>query len=122
MFIFESCYLSDIFQGIIPDTGASGVLSAGEPQFKALYKIKPEVKVDLSRAGEHRIRFGKEDSIASQGTVDINTLLSIITFHVLPTNTPVLFCIKDMDAIGVELHNLKNVLVQRSKVVPVVCK
>jgi hypothetical protein len=122
VFTFDSRYSSDIFQGIMPDTGASGVSSAGEPQFRALRKIDPEVQLDLSRAGEHKIRFGKGDPVASRGTVDVNTPLGIITFHVLPTNTPFLFCIKDMDAMGVELHNLKNVLVQGSRVVPVVRK
>jgi hypothetical protein len=106
----------------MPDTGASGVSSAEEPQFKALCKIDLKVQLDMSRAGEHKIRFGKGDPVASQGTVDVSTPLSTITFHVLPTNTPFLFCIKDMDNIGVELHNLKNVLVQGTKVVPVVRK
>jgi hypothetical protein len=106
----------------MPDTGASGVSSAREPQFKALRKIDPKVQLDISRAGEHKIRFGKGDPVASRGTVDVSTPLGTITFYVLPTNTPFLFCIKDMDNMGVELHNLKNVLVQGTKVVPVVRK
>jgi hypothetical protein len=65
----------------------------------------------MSKAGEHKIRFEKGDPAASRGTVDVSTPLGTITFHVLLTNTPFLFCIKDMDNIGVELHNLKNVLV-----------
>ena len=104
------------------DTEASGVSSAREPQFKTLCKIKPEVQVDLSRAGKHRIRFEKRDFITSQETVDVNTLLDIITFYVLSTNTLFLFYIKDMNAIGVKLYNLRNILVQKSKVVSVVCK
>jgi hypothetical protein len=65
----------------------------------------------MLRAGEHKIRFRKGDPVALQGTVNVSTLLSTITFYILPTNTPFLFCIKDMDNIGVELHNLKNMLV-----------
>jgi hypothetical protein len=65
----------------------------------------------MLRAGEHKIRFRKRDPVASQGTVDVNTLLGTITFYVLPINTPFLFCIKDIDNIGVKLYNLKNVLV-----------
>jgi hypothetical protein len=65
----------------------------------------------MSRAGEHKIRFRKEDLVASQGTVNVSTLLSTITFYVLPTNTLFLFCIKDIDNISVELYNLKNMLV-----------
>jgi hypothetical protein len=76
----------------------------------------------MSKAREHKIRFRKEDPVASQGTVNVSTLLSTIIFHVLSTNTLFLFCIKNIDNIGVELHNLKNVLVQRTKVVPVIHK
>jgi hypothetical protein len=76
----------------------------------------------MTRAGEHKIRFGKGDPVASQGTVDVSTPLGTITFHVLLINTPFLFCIKDIDNIGVELYNLKNVLVQGTKVVSVVRK
>jgi hypothetical protein len=65
----------------------------------------------MLQAGEHKIRFGKGDLVALRGTVDVSTPLSTITFYVLPTNTPFLFCIKDIDNIGVELYNLKNVLV-----------
>jgi hypothetical protein len=122
VFTFKGCYSSDTFQDIMPNTGASGVSSAEEPQFKALYKIDPKVQLNISKAGEHKIRFRKEDPVASRGTVDVSTPLGTITFHVLPTNTPFLFCIKDIDNIVVELHNLKNVLVQGTKVVPVVRK
>jgi hypothetical protein len=76
----------------------------------------------MLRAKEHKIRFEKGDLVALQGTVNVSTLLSTIIFHVLPINTPFLFCIKDIDNIGVELHNLKNVLVQGTRVVPVVRK
>jgi hypothetical protein len=65
----------------------------------------------MSRAGKHKIRFGKGDPVASQRTVNVSTPLGTITFYVLLTNTLFLFCIKDIDNIGVELYNLKNMLV-----------
>jgi hypothetical protein len=65
----------------------------------------------MLKANKHKIRFRKEDLIASRGTVNVSTLLSTITFYVLLTNTPFLFCIKDIDNISVELYNLKNMLV-----------
>ena len=43
-------------------------------------------------------------------------------FHVLPTNTPFLFCLQDMDRMGVKLDNLQNVLIQGNKTIPVVRK
>jgi hypothetical protein len=36
LFVFYSRYDGNIFQGIIPDTGAAGISTAGEPQVRAL--------------------------------------------------------------------------------------
>ncbi|KAJ6050709.1 uncharacterized protein N7446_010818 [Penicillium canescens] len=122
VFTLDNRYSSDTFQGIMPDTGASGVSSAGEPQFRALCKLDPKVRLDTSRAGEQKIKFGDGDPRPSLGTVDVGTPIGTITFHVLPTNTPFLFCLKDMDAMGVELRNKKNVLERGDKRVPIVRK
>jgi len=61
-------------------------------------------------AGQHTIRFGKGTAI-SLSTIRVRTPLGCITFHIIPINTPFLFCIRDMDKLGVKLNNLKNVLV-----------
>jgi hypothetical protein len=44
-------YSSETFQGIMPDSGAAGVSTAGEPQFKALKKLFPSIKLDTATAG-----------------------------------------------------------------------
>ncbi|RKF83069.1 hypothetical protein GcM1_163001 [Golovinomyces cichoracearum] len=44
-FTFDISYSSRIFQGIMPDRVAAGVSTAGNPQFKALQKIDPTVKL-----------------------------------------------------------------------------
>ena len=36
VFIFKNRYLSEVFQGIMLDSKAAGVLTAGQPQFQAL--------------------------------------------------------------------------------------
>ena len=104
------------------DTGAVGVSTIREPQYIALRKIDKTVQINPFRASEHKIRFGKGDPVASKGTIKVNTPLGNITFHVLPTNTPFLFCLQDMDAMGVKFDNLKNILVKGTKVVPMVRK
>ena len=91
-FTFDNRYSSDIFQGIMPDSGAAGVSTAGNPQFLALQKLDPRVQLDTSTAGDHKIRFGKGTAF-SQGTIQVHTPIGTITFHVVPTNTPFLFCI-----------------------------
>jgi hypothetical protein len=42
-FTFDNCYSSNTFQGIMPDSGAAGVLTAGNPQFLTLQKLDPTV-------------------------------------------------------------------------------
>jgi len=56
------------------------------------------------------ICFGK-GTIISLSTIRVQTPLGYITFYIIPTNTPFLFCIKDMDKLGVRLNNLKNILI-----------
>jgi hypothetical protein len=121
IFTFEDRYSAITFQGIMPDSGAAGVSTAGEPQFLALQKLDPTVKLDTSTAGHHQIRFGKGTAI-SQGTIHVSTPLGTITFHVVPINTPFLFCIQDMDKMGVKLDNLENILIQGNIIIPVIRK
>ncbi|KAJ5135453.1 uncharacterized protein N7515_004731 [Penicillium bovifimosum] len=85
VFTLDNRYSSDNFQGIMPDTGAAGCSSAGEPQFKALCRLDPSVKqLDTSRAGEHKINFDDGDPKPSLGTADVDTSIGTISFHVLP--------------------------------------
>jgi hypothetical protein len=43
-------------------------------------------------------------------------------FHMLPTNTPFLFCLQDIDRIGIKLNNFQNILIQGNKTILVVRK
>jgi hypothetical protein len=65
----------------------------------------------MLRPSKHKIRFKKGDLVLLQETVNISTLFGIIIFYVLLTNILFLFCIKNINNISVELHNLKNMLV-----------
>jgi hypothetical protein len=74
------------------DSGASRVLTAGEPQFHALQKLDLDARLDWTKAGEHRICFGKGLAL-SKGVVEIKTPLGRIVFHVVPANTLFLYYI-----------------------------
>ncbi|KAI0999696.1 hypothetical protein K3495_g8502 [Podosphaera aphanis] len=117
----DSRYSEIELHGIMPDTGAVEVLTAGEPQFIALQRLNPDVKIEKLSVGEHKIRFG-EGEVTSLGSTEVNTPLGPITFHVVPLNTPFLLCIQDMKRMGVILDNLQNILIQGQKIVPVVMK
>ena len=103
-------YSSELFHGIMPDTGAAGISTAGEPQYLALQKLDPTVKLNTSSVGSQTIQFGK-GSTTSLGTIQVNTPFGTITFHVVPTATPFLYCLQDMDTMGVKLDNILNVLI-----------
>lgn len=109
IFTFNSRYSSETFQGIMPDTGASGISTAGYPQYLALQKLNPKVQLDETTRGRE-IKFGK--GIAStKGTIQVPTPLGIITFHVVAADTPFLLCIQDMDRVGAYFQNLENIIV-----------
>ena len=109
-FTFKGRYSSKAFQGIMPDTGAAGISTAGESQLQALQKTNISLRLDCTTAGDYRIRFGKGITII-KGIVTVNTPLGPITFHIVPEDILFLYCIQDMDRMGVRLDNLQNVLV-----------
>jgi hypothetical protein len=122
LFTFYSRYDANTFQGIMPDTDAAGVSTAGEPQVKALQKRFPKVTVDTSTAGQHKISFGNNPEILSLGIIDVETPFGNVYFAVMPINTPFLFCLTDMNRYGVYLNNIDKVLVYNGKEHPIVHK
>ena len=71
--------------------------------------------------GQYMIRFGK-GTATSFGTIRVQTPLGYITFHIIPANTPFLFCIRDINKLGVKLNNFKNMLIQGDNRVPIIRK
>ncbi|KAF1360357.1 hypothetical protein EJ07DRAFT_165511 [Lizonia empirigonia] len=122
MFTFDHRYGAHCFQGIMPDTGAAGVSTAGKTQVMALQRLQPSAMIDESTVGRHRIRFGDNPECLSLGDVKVETPLGVILFAVMPTNTPFLLCLADMDRHGIYLNNVDNVLVHESREYPIVRK
>jgi hypothetical protein len=91
-FTFDSRYSSKTFQGIMPDSEAAGVFTAEQPQFTALQKLDLLLQINAITAGQHNICFSKGKAL-SQGTINVATPLGTITFHIVPANTPFLFCL-----------------------------
>lgn len=100
-----------VFQGIVIDTGAAKCSTAGYDQYQALKRIRSQIQLDKSRAGEAKIQFGEGLIKNSIGTVDVKTPVGTVTFHVLKSTTPFLFSLRDMDRMKIEFRNLRNVLV-----------
>jgi hypothetical protein len=45
------------------------------------------------------------------GIIQVSTPLGNIMFHILPTNTPFLYYLQDMDRMKAKLDNIQNILV-----------
>ncbi|KAF6807096.1 hypothetical protein CPLU01_15834 [Colletotrichum plurivorum] len=115
-------YSAEVFQGILPDTGAAGFSTAGYPQVVALRRTHPAVEINTSHAGKANIRFGGGDLLPSNGTITVPTPFGPIDFHVVPVNTPFLLCLADMDRLRIRFDNLANTLQQGDVVVPIIRK
>lgn len=111
-------YNREIFQGILPDTGAANTSTAGKNQVEALQLQDPSVTIDTSKAGEAKLRFGNGNIISSNGVTKINTPVGKGDFHVMDTPTPFLLSLKDIDRLGVHFNNLTNeiICVNRSRI------
>jgi len=114
IFVVEHRYLASKFQGIIPDTGASSISTARKEQVEALQREHNNLNIliDTSTASKHNVHFSKGNA-SSLGTIVVPTPIGTIRFQVLPTNTPFLLCLKDMDDLKVKFDNITNMLVKQ---------
>ncbi|POS82721.1 hypothetical protein EPUL_004120, partial [Erysiphe pulchra] len=86
------------FEGILIETGATKVSTAGYNQYLALKRLRPTLKIDNSRAGEAHIIFGI-GSTSSLGTTDVDTPVGTNTFHITNSVTPFLFYLLTQNSI-----------------------
>jgi hypothetical protein len=121
LFVFYSRYDGNIFQGIMPDTGAAGISTADKPQVKALQLKFPDVTMDSSTAG-HKMKFSNNPESTFLGTIAVKTPFRTIHFAVMPINTPFLLCLADINRCGVYLNNINNILMHNGKKYPLVRK
>ncbi|KAK1489357.1 hypothetical protein CCUS01_03404, partial [Colletotrichum cuscutae] len=59
-------------------------------------------------AGIIKISFSLGKEIVALSTVKIETYFKIITFYILPINTPFLLCLKNIDRLGIIFNNTRN--------------
>jgi hypothetical protein len=121
-FTFASRYDDDIFQGIMPDTGAAGIFTTDELQALALKKRFPKFTIDIFTAGRYKVKFEDNHEISSLGTIGVKTPFSTIHFEIMSINTLFLLCFANMNRYNVYLNNINNTLVHNGKEYPVVRK
>jgi hypothetical protein len=90
VFTLNNRYSNATFQGIMPDNRTAGVFITRKPQVIILQKLDPIILINTSIAGNHKICFGKKETI-SIGIIQVSIPLGNIMFYMLPTNTPFLY-------------------------------
>lgn len=121
-FMIEDRYARNVYQGILPDSGAADKSTVGKAQFLALQSKDPSITMDTSTAGDAQIKFGQGNTIASIGTTSVKTPIGTIDFHVLEAATPFLLCLADMDKLSVYYNNITDEMIQGETRLPVVRK
>jgi hypothetical protein len=69
------------------------------------------VYINKIKAGSYYIRFRDNLKCILLGDVKVSTPISKINFAIIPTNTPFLLCLVDIDCYSIYLNNVDNVLV-----------
>ncbi|KAI0993120.1 hypothetical protein K3495_g15064, partial [Podosphaera aphanis] len=118
-FLIEDRYSRTCFQGILIDIGAARVSTAGFEQLQALQNEHKDITLDTSTKGQASVKFGKGSVTVSMGSVNLDTPIGQIQFHVLNASTPFLLCLADMDRLNVYFNNTANQLVQNGRTIPV---
>ncbi|EED22642.1 conserved hypothetical protein [Talaromyces stipitatus ATCC 10500] len=111
-FLTEDRYSSNTFMGLLIDTGAAEISTAGYAQYLAYRKVAKNITIDTSTTGAASIRFGAGEPLQSLGSIDIKTPIGTVRFHIVEAMTPFLLCIKDLDRLKVYYDNTKDLLVR----------
>jgi hypothetical protein len=102
-----SRYNTNRFYGIVIDTGATKYSTTSLDQFQALQQTDNSIELDRSTEGSIKVKFGISTS-SSLGSAIIDTPIRLIRFHIIPSKTPFLLSLADMDELKVYFNNLRN--------------
>lgn len=112
-FLQTTRYNDHIFYGVMIDTEASSKFTAGFGQYKAFDKIIP-TPINTTRAGQVNIQFAIGQA-SRLGSINVQTPVGTICFHIVQADTPFLLCLADMDRHDVFFDNTRDSLVSKTK-------
>jgi hypothetical protein len=117
----SSQYTSDVFLGIVVDTGASKKSMASYSQFRALQQLNPAIELELDTSTKRQVivQFGIRSTF-SIDTANIHTLIDKVQFYIVDTNIPFLLYLTDIDKLQMYYNNIQNILVTCTREVSVV--
>jgi hypothetical protein len=105
---FDSRYDDHEFKGLLIDSDAARKSIEEIEQFKTLQRIDD---VKLNKSNRHIFKFGIEN-ISSVESINLETSLKTITFHIVEANISFLLSLADLDRLRVYFNNLTNELIQ----------
>jgi hypothetical protein len=109
--IIESRYDDREFKNILMNCDAARRSTAEIDQFTVLQRLNDSIKLDQSTV-ELKIQFDI-DSISIMSTIELNTSLELMIFHIVEINTSFLLCLVDLNRLDVYFNNLINELMQK---------
>jgi hypothetical protein len=100
------------FKDILIDHDVADLFSKDIEQFTILQRIS---KITLNKNNKVSFRFGI-DEILSIDTMNLNTLVDVITFHIVLVNILFLLCLADMNCLCLYFNNLINMLIEERSI------
>jgi hypothetical protein len=97
------------FKDLLIDSDAARKSIEEMRQFKALQRINDDVK--LNKSNRLVFKFEIEDT-KSVDSIELETPLEMIIFHIVEANTPFLLSLADLDRLRIYFNNLTNELIQ----------
>jgi hypothetical protein len=68
------------------------------------------IRLDTLTKGQVSVQFGI-GMASSIGTVEVDSLIGKVHFHIVYADTPFLLCLADIDSLQVYYNNLKDVII-----------
>jgi hypothetical protein len=106
----DSRYNESEFKGLLIDSDVVTRFIGGIGQFKALQQLT-KLQLDETTAESAKITFDI-DSTTSIDSINLNTPLETIVFHIVQVNTSFLLCLADLDKLDAFFNNITNQIVQ----------
>ena len=115
----DSRYDSSEFKKLLIDSKTATRSTRDMSQLKALQKLDSTIKFDTSTAGSANFIFdmGSTGSIES---INLNTSIELIIFHIVQINIPFFLCLADLDRANAYFNNVSNRVIQMNRFYPVV--
>ena len=110
----DSRYDFSEFKDLLIDSEAATRSIGGMGQLKTLQKLDNTIKFDTSIVGSANFIFDMS-STGSIGSINLNTSIKLITFHIVQINTLFFFCFVDLDRANVYFNNVSNRVIQMDR-------